>query len=186
MSQPLSRTGRLPLPAFLHFPYSPDMRVVILGIGNILLGDEGVGVRAVEALRQQYHLPPTVEVLDGGTSSMTLLEELAELDVLIVLDAILAGKAPGTVIRLAAEAVPVFFRTKLSPHQISLADVLASLEFMGRLPKEVVVIGVQPLNMDLGLALTPTIAATLPELLSLTVQELAAHGVQLTPVAALS
>ena len=96
------------------------MRIVVLGVGNILLSDEGLGVRIVERLPLSYSLPPEVELFAGGTCGMEMLENLEGLDALIMIDALRAGKPPGTPIRLAATAVPVFFNTKLSPHQIGV------------------------------------------------------------------
>lgn len=160
------------------------MRTVILGIGNIILTDEGVGVRAAEALAAAYDLPADVEMIDGGTAGMELLGPLTGVDVLVVLDAIKAGKEPGAVVTLVGTEVPVFFRSKLSPHQISICDVLAGLEFSGEAPKDLVLIGCEPESLDLGLELTPTIAAQVPEMVRLAVQELAQRGVQLDKKAA--
>ena len=155
------------------------MRVVVLGIGNTILSDEGVGVRAAEHLEDRHQLPQGVRVIDGGTAGMELLDDLSNVDVLVVLDTIMAGKPPGTIIRLAGDQVPVFFRKKLSPHQIGLADVLASLELMGQLPKDTVVIGVQPVTLELGTEVTPLIAAQIPEMVRMAVAELAARGIVL-------
>lgn len=152
------------------------MKAVVLGIGNIILTDEGVGVRAVEALQAQYRLPDGVIAIDGGTSSMELIEDLSDLDFLLVLDTIVAGKPPGTIVTLAGTEVPVFFRKKLSPHQISLADVLASLEFLGAEPRDITVIGVQPVSMELGMELTPTVAEQVPVVVALAVEELRKRG----------
>jgi hydrogenase maturation protease len=157
------------------------MRAVILGIGNILLSDESVGVRALEALNATYRLPPEVSLIDGGTSGMELLEDIEGVDLLIVLDAIRANRAPGTVIRLGGDEVPVFFRAKLSPHQIGLSDVLANLEFLGRAPREVVVLGVEPLRLDTSLDLSEPVAARLPDLVNLAVAELEARGLAPLP-----
>jgi len=151
------------------------MRAVVLGIGNVLLGDEAVGVRAIEALAA-HALPPEVEVVDGGTCGMELLDQLADADLLIVVDAVLAGKPPGELVRLAGDEVPVFFRSKLSPHMIGLPDVLASLEFCGQTPREVVIIGVQPVSFDLSLDMTPLIAARVPALVTGVLDELERHG----------
>lgn len=155
------------------------MRTVVLGIGNTILSDEGVGVRAVEALQAAYHLPEGVEAIDGGTAGMELLGPLTGVDLLVVLDAVKAGRPAGTVVRLAGDQVPVFFRSKLSPHQISICDVLASLEFSGDPPGEIVLIGVEPESLELGLELTPVVAARVPEMVALAVAELAARGIQL-------
>ena len=153
------------------------MRIVVLGIGNILLSDEGVGVRVVEELERQYRLPEGVEIVDGGTCGMEMLEQLEDLDALIVVDCVRCGQPPATPVLLKGEDVPVFFKTKLSPHQVSLSDVLASLEFTDKAPKETVIIGIQPLSFDTNLELTPAVAARVPELLAMTVAELRRLGV---------
>lgn len=149
------------------------MRIVILGIGNILLTDEGVGVRVVEALAARGGLPPGVELIDGGTCGMEMLEQLENLDALIVVDCVRCGRPPATPVLLRGDDVPVFFRTKLSPHQVSLSDVLASLEFTGRAPRKTVIVGMQPVSMGLGLDLSSEVAARLPELVDLTLAEIA-------------
>lgn len=156
------------------------MRAVVLGVGNLILADEGVGVRVVEALVRDYRLPEGVVAIDGGTSGMEMLEDLSHLDLLIVVDAIAAGQPPATLVKLTGDAVPVFFRRNLSPHAIGLSDVLAALEFMEAAPREAVVIGVQPVSMELSTELTPAIAALVPTLMLQVVDELVAHG--LAPV----
>jgi hydrogenase maturation protease len=155
------------------------LRTVILGIGNIILSDEGVGVRAAEALSAAYEIPADVEVIDGGTTGMELLGPLTGVDLLVVLDAIKAGRAPGTVVTLTGSEVPVFFCSRLSPHQISICDVLAGLEFSGEAPKDLVLIGCEPDSLELGLELTPMIAAQIPEMVRIAVAELARRGVRL-------
>lgn len=154
------------------------MRIVVLGIGNILLSDEGVGVRVVERLEAEYRLPPAVEVIDGGTCGMEMLEQLENLDALIVVDCVRCGQPPATPVLLKDDDVPVFFKTKLSPHQVSLSDVLASLEFTDKAPKKTVIIGMQPVSMDTGMELTPAVAARVDELLAMTLVELRAVGIE--------
>ncbi len=156
-------------------------RVLILGIGNIILSDEAVGVRAVEFLLDNYGLPAGVSAVDAGTSSMDLLDEIADVDLLVVLDAVRAGKPLGTVVRLVGDEVPVFFRKKLSPHQVGLSDVLASLEFAGCRPKDIVVLGVEAENFELGLEMGAVVAARVPELAALVVDELESRGIALAP-----
>ena len=160
------------------------MRAIVLGIGNTILSDEGVGVRAAEAFERRYPLPEDVRVIDGGTAGMELLDDLSDVDFLVVLDTIMAGKPPGTIVQLAGDQVPVFFRKKLSPHQIGLADVLASLELIGHLPKDVVVIGVQPVTLELGTDLSPVVADRIPELVDMAAAALIARGYRLeNPIA---
>lgn len=154
-------------------PESAMKKIVVLGVGNLIMADEGVGVRVVEALQHNYILPPGVVAIDAGTSSMELLADLSHLDFLLVVDAIAADKPPGTLVKLAGDDVPVFFRRNLSPHGIGLSDVLAALEFMDAAPREVVVIGVQPVSLELSTELTPAIAARVPELVAMVVAELA-------------
>jgi hydrogenase maturation protease len=152
------------------------MRAVVLGIGNTILTDEAAGVRAAEMLERNYDIPDNVQVIDGGTSGMEMIEDLSHLDFLIVLDVVKTGAAPGTVVKIAGNEIPVFFRRKLSPHQIGLPDVLASLELLGTMPKEIIVLGVEPISLELGMEMTATIAAKVPELVDITVAELLSRG----------
>ena len=180
------QAGKLRAPAVLSPAVRPTARrVVILGIGNTILSDEGVGVHAALALLARYVLPEGVEVIDGGTAGMELLDALADADLLLVLDAIKAHRSPGSVVCLRGPEVPVFFRSKLSPHQVSICDVLASLEFAGHAPRDLVLIGVEPLSLELGLEMTPTVADSLPEMLRLAIAELAERGLPLQVLPAL-
>jgi hydrogenase maturation protease len=157
------------------------MNVLVLGAGNILLSDEGIGVRVVEALQERYQVPETVEMLDGGTCGMDLLDVIAGRDHLIIVDAVNTGSPPGTLVRLHDGQIPAVFRTKSSPHQLGLQDVLALLGLLETAPRHVTVIGVQPASLDIGLVLTPTIAARLDELVGMVVDELATIGQPLRP-----
>ena len=160
------------------------MRAVVLGIGNTILTDEAAGVRSVELLEQRYQVPDNVLVIDGGTSGMEMIEDLSDLDFLIVIDVVKTGAAPGTVVKIAGDEIPVFFRRKLSPHQIALPDVLASLELLDSMPKEIVVLGVEPISLELGMEMTPTIAEQVPVLVEMAVAELRARGYQLDALSA--
>jgi hydrogenase maturation protease len=153
------------------------MRIVVLGVGNTLLSDEGIGVRVVEKLQQDYDLPPEVVVIDGGTTGMEMLDDLSKSDHIVIIDAVRGGKAPASIIKLTGDQVPVFFKTKLSPHQIGLSDVLATLAFIGEQPGGVTVIGVEPVSLETGMALTPQVEARLPEVLELVIAELLQLGV---------
>ena len=159
----------------------PPRRVVVLGIGNLLLADEGVGVHAVDAFARAFDVPPEVQVIDGGTAGMELLDALSDVDLLLVFDAVKARSAPGTLVTLTGTQVPVFFRSKLSPHQVSICDVLASLEFAGQAPKDLVLVGVEPESLDLSLQMTPVVAARVPDMLQAAQRELERRGVVLQP-----
>jgi hydrogenase maturation protease len=121
-------------------------------------------------------VPDNVLVIDGGTSGMEMIEDLSNLDFLIVIDVVKTGAAPGTVVKIAGDEIPVFFRRKLSPHQIGLPDVLASLELLDAMPREIIVLGVEPISLELGMEMTATIAAKVPQLVEMTVAELLARG----------
>jgi len=153
------------------------MRIVVLGVGNILLSDEGVGVRVIEKLQQDFDLPPDVEVIDGGTSGMEMLEDLSCADHIVIIDAVRSGSPPATIVKLTNEQVPVFFRTKLSPHQIGLSDVLATLELIGEQPGGVTVIGIEPVSLETGMALSPQVQTQLPKLVESVVEELRLLGI---------
>ena len=157
------------------------MRVVVLGVGNILLSDEGIGVHAVTELARRYDLPPEVEVIDGGTSGMDCLDQVAEADLLLIADCMRSRQAPGTITRLGGDRLQAFFKTKISPHQVGLSDVLATLTLHGLAPKQTVLIGVEPSSFALGMEPTAEIAAKLPALLDALVAELAAFGVAPLP-----
>ena len=159
------------------------MRAVVLGIGNTILTDEAAGVRVVEALERDYALPANVLAIDGGTSGMEMIEDLSDLDFLIVVDVVKTGAAPGTVVKIDGADIPVFFRSKLSPHQIALPDVLASLELLGTMPREIIVLGVEPISLELGMEMTTTVAERIPQLVGMVVEELTSRNYSLVPLA---
>ncbi len=143
---------------------APARRVVVLGVGNLIMGDEGVGVRCVQRLEAEGALPPDTVILDGGTSTHELLGDLEDLDLLVIVDAVATGGAPGSLVRLEGDAIPSILSNTLSPHQHGIHDLLGTLQLLGRAPKRVVLVGVTPLRMTLSLELSPEVAAALPEL----------------------
>ena len=155
-----------------------DSRVVVLGVGNVLMSDEGVGPHAVEAFAEGYSATADVMLIDGGTSAMELLDDMAGAGLLVIMDAVASGAAPGTLIRLEGEAVPKFFTRKLSPHQVGIADVMATLALTGESPKETIILGVEPGEMSMGMELSAPVAAAVPRLLAQVVDELGRRGVE--------
>lgn len=139
-------------------------KVVVLGVGNLIMGDEGVGVRCVQALEAARSLPEHVRLIDGGTSTHALLEQVEDLDLLLIVDAVAGRQAPGTVVSFEGDQIPSAFSNRLSPHQHGINDMLAQLALLDRSPKRVVLIGVQPERIELGLDLSPTVANALPAL----------------------
>lgn len=155
--------------------------VLVLGMGNILLEDEGLGIRALELLEQRYEIPPKVELLDGGTTGMGLLDDISGRQHLLVLDAVQTGEPPGTLVKLAGDEVPVYFGMRISPHQLGLSDVLATLELSGEKPADVTVLGLVPQSLEMCLELSKLISARLDSLVDAAVKELDSLGYPLRP-----
>ncbi len=151
-------------------------KILIIGMGNVLMQDEGVGVRAIEELENSYHIPDGVTVLDGGTTGMELYNPIRGCDYLIVADAVNTGAPPGSLVRLANEDIPAFFQTKLSNHQLGLSDLLALLMLKGEAPAQVVVIGMVPHSLNNQLGLTMEAEQGLAGMVEMLVAELCALG----------
>ncbi len=153
--------------------------ILIIGMGNVLMQDEGVGVRAVEELESRYHIPDEVVVMDGGTTGTELLAPMRGKRHLIVADAVNTGDAPGTLVRLTDEQVPAFFQTKLSNHQLGLSDLLALLTLSDEAPEHVTIIGMVPHFLENKLGLSPEADAGLPGMVKLLADELGRLGFDL-------
>ena len=145
-------------------------------MGNILLEDEGLGIRALEVLQRDYEWPPGVELLDGGTTGMGLLDDISGREYLLVLDAVQTGEPPGTLVTMRGDEVPVYFGIRVTPHQLGLSDVLATLELSGEQPGSVTVLGLVPHSLEMSLELSAPIAERLPALVEAAVGELARIG----------
>jgi hydrogenase maturation protease len=138
-----------------------NSRILVLGIGNILLGDEGVGVAVIEHLNNLGTMLPTVDLLDGGTGSLVLLEPMREARRMILVDATADGSPPGTIQRL----VPRFssdFPPSLTAHDIGLRDLLDSFYLLGETPEVVLYAISIRFPQELGLGLSPEVAAAVP------------------------
>lgn len=126
-----------------------QVRILVLGIGNILWGDEGFGVRAVEAFHRRYRCPVNVTVMDGGTQGLYLVQHVQEADHLIVFDAVDYGAEPGTLMLIRDEEVPKFTGIKkMSLHQTGFQEVLSAADLLGRAPRAMLLIGCQPLDLE--------------------------------------
>jgi len=124
-------------------------RIVVLGIGNVLWADEGFGVRAVEALNAGWACPPFVELADGGTQGLALLPLVESAQRLLVFDAVDFGLVPGTLAVRVGDAVPACLcARRMSLHQMGFSDVLACAQLRGRYPQDIVLIGVQPVELE--------------------------------------
>ena len=153
-------------------------RILVLGIGNILWADEGFGVRCVEALNANWTFPPQVELMDGGTQGLYLLPYVQEADCLLVFDAVDYSDPPGTLREVVGDQVPRFMGVKkMSLHQTGFQEVLMAAELTGKLPAELVLIGVQPEELeDYGGSLRDVVKAQMPAALELAFSWLARWG----------
>jgi hydrogenase maturation protease len=155
-----------------------NQKITLLGIGNILFRDEGVGVRVIEQLENLYAFPDCVSVVDGGVMGLGLLNILAETNHLIVVDAVKNRGKPGELYRLEGDAVPKRFLAKNSLHQIDFLETLTASQVIERLP-ETVILGVEPEDIEtLGIELTPTIQEKVGALIDMVLRELDRLGVQ--------
>ena len=145
--------------------------ILVLGIGNILLRDEGVGVRIIERMRAA-DLPKEVELVDGGTAGADLLDVLAERHKVIIVDAVQADCEPGTVVRFGADDLAKPEREGISLHELGLYEALMMTEKLGCAPKEVIVFGVKPKEVGCGLELTGEIEAIVPDIIELVLAEI--------------
>jgi len=151
-------------------------KALVLGLGNILLSDEGLGVRVVQRLEESYRFPPEIQVMDGGTLGLDLLPYLEGVDHLLVIDALEMGEEPGTVTRLVGDEVPASLSVKISPHQMGLADLLAAARLQGLYPQEVVLLGMQPGSIETGLDLSPPVESQVDRLIDEVLMELRGWG----------
>ena len=138
--------------------------VLILGVGNILLRDEGLGVRAIEALLGGPDIGEDIEIIDGGTGGATLVDLVADRRKVVVIDAIDAGQPPGTMLRVPLEQLAAASRPSVSLHEMGLLEAVAITRTLGCEPREIVVIGVQPALIEPGLDLSAPVAAVLEDL----------------------
>ena len=146
-------------------------RRVVLGLGNLLNRDEGLGVHALRALEERLGATPGggpsaagVELVDGGVLGLNLLPLIEACSHLLVLDAVDAGRPPGSVVELAREKIPLLRGVKLSEHQVTFQEVLGLASFRGRLPETLCIVGAQPADLEIGLELSPVVAAKIPSI----------------------
>lgn len=139
-------------------------RITIIGIGNILYQDEGVGVHILPSLMEKLGNDSDIEIIEGATDGMILLEPVEDAEHLIIIDAINAGKPGGTIITLEGDEIPAYYGIKMSIHQIGFQEVLWTAKFRERYPDQIIMFGMQPSSLELGIELSETNQARLEEL----------------------
>ena len=142
-----------------------NRRTVVLGLGNPLMADDGIGLAALERLRA-LHPGMDAELVDGGTWGMSLLPVVEDAEQLILLDAIHLERPPGTVIVLERHQIPRYLSTRISPHEVALQDVLALAELRGNLPDRTVAMGIQPQRVEMSVGLSSVVAEQIEALVA--------------------
>ena len=155
-----------------------EKKVLVLGIGNVLMTDEGLGVRALEAVRDGYRLPPGVRCVDGGTMGLALLDLIKEFPSVIVIDAVKSGSEPGTILTIRGKDIPASAGIRPSAHGLGVKEMMALAEFEGFQP-DISVIGMEPKDVSPGLGLTPLVKKRLSALVEAVIKELRRVGVTL-------
>lgn len=155
--------------------------LLVLGLGNLLCGDDGLGVAAVTRLDQSWEAPVGARVLDGGTLGLSLLPYLAAVEQVILVDAIRADAPPGTLVRLEGEEVGPAVRDRLSPHQVGVADLIDGLRLLDRLPDRLILLGLVPDSLELAVERTPAVEAQLDELVAAVLEEAEELGFPFRP-----
>lgn len=156
-------------------------RILVLGVGNALLKDEGVGIRVVKELQARYDFPENVSVVDGGVLGLSLTGTFMQHEQAIVVDAVRGGDEPGTIYRFEWEMKPDHVHYKDSLHQIDLMETMALLPLVGD-PPHVLVLGVEYEDIfDWGVELTPRVEKAVEPLIKMVLEELRALGAPATP-----
>lgn len=148
------------------YPGQSSTPVVVLGIGNILNTDEGIGVFAVRALQEKYPEPDTFAIRDGGTLGLNLLPLVDDSTHLLILDAVDARREPGTLVELEGTDIPLFSGAKLSEHQVTFQEVLGLALLRHTLPEHLCLLGVQPADLSVGVGLSAVGEMALPKMVA--------------------
>jgi hydrogenase maturation protease len=151
--------------------HDPVRDIVVLGVGNTIHSDDGLGVHALGVLENHPRLPAGVTLIDGGTRGLELLADVYECSRLMLLDAVDLGEQPGTVLRLAGDQLRGL-NSGSNVHQLGVADLLNTLPLVSDVDREIVLLGVQPVSTDWGTELTPTVEAAVGPLVEQAVDQL--------------
>ncbi|MFP4317157.1 MAG: HyaD/HybD family hydrogenase maturation endopeptidase [Desulfovibrionales bacterium] len=151
-------------------------RILVMGVGNILFTDEGIGVRVIEALEDAYEFSDNVTVFDGGTLGMRLMDPILHSDKLIVVDAVLGDGPPGSIYRLTGEDLRRSLAFKNSLHQTDLVDTLIYCEILGNRP-DALIVGIEPEDYEtMSVQLSETLSGKVPDMVDRVLEEIAKSG----------
>lgn len=164
---------------------APDGRIplLVLGLGNLLCGDDGLGPAAISVLTRSFEIPEGVCVLDGGTLGLSLLPYVEDAQHVLLVDAVRTDQPAGSLVRLEGDDVAPAVRDRLSVHQIGVADLLDGARWRGRYPGRLTLLGLVPETLELGLERSAAVDAGLPALIERIVSEARALGYEFRPKA---
>lgn len=146
-------------------------QTVVLGVGNELLSDEGVGVHVIREM-QKLNLPPEIEIMEGGTEGFGLINIITSTDRLVIIDSLKGGNAPGTIYKFNIEEAPKTLDIfKTSVHQIGILEVIHLSGLIGKTP-ETTVIGVEPKDISTGMELSKEVKTKIPKIIDLVLKEI--------------
>ncbi|NOZ74772.1 MAG: hydrogenase maturation protease [FCB group bacterium] len=142
------------------------MNITVLGLGNLLYGDEGFGCTMAEQLRTGHSWPESVTIVDGGTQGLYLLDYIESAEKLIIIDAVIPVEE-GLKVHVFRNEIPTKIQKKMSSHQTGLSELLAMAKLHNHLPEDLVLVGIPPVNLEMGIGLSPEIQALVPEVISI-------------------
>jgi hydrogenase maturation protease len=150
----------------------------LIGLGNILMQDDGVGVHVVKEIGERFRFTPEIDIVDGGTLGLTLLPVIGGYTRVLFVDAVEAGLEPGTIVVREGEEVPSLLGSHVSVHQAGLADLLYAARLAGVMPPKVSLVGIQPQAVDLGLETTALLKNKREALIRTVLERLEAWGIR--------
>ncbi len=158
------------------------MRTLVMGLGNVLVGDDGFGPYVIRTLESRYRFPEEVSVLDAGTPGLDLVPHLRGPEAVVLLDTVRSSSPPGTLLRYDREAIlrhpPA---PRVSPHDPALKETLLTLDLAGEGPREVVLVGVVPERLDTGPGLSPRVREAVEPAVRAVLEELERLGAPASP-----
>jgi len=152
--------------------------VGVIGLGNILLQDDAIGLHVIATIKERYRFEPQIDLLDGGTAGLDLLPVIEHYEKVLFVDAVDAGESPGAIVIIEGDAIPSFLTAQASVHHVGLSDLLFAARMAGCLPAEICLIGIQPESVDIGLDMTDILKESLDLLLTTVVERLQKWGVE--------
>ena len=155
--------------------------IVLLGVGNILLTDEGLGVHVVKDIKESFAFTPAITIIDGGTMGMELLTYMRGMKKILLVDAINGGEPAGTVYEFPHKELEQYFTEHISVHEVGMQDILRIRAIQEEPLEDAVVIGVEPEYLEIGFEPSEVVQRALPEIKDRVLNVLRQWGVQVEP-----